>query len=95
MQQQKHRFEESLVGATLRGLIGLVTDPIRGAEEGGLSGFLEGVRHGAFGAVLIPTSAWLQMCASTSLSIRKAVAGSANIGWSRPPRWISPDIHII
>lgn len=86
-----NRPEESLVAATLRGLVGLVTDPIKGAEEGGLSGFLDGIRHGAFGAILIPTSAWLQMCASTALSIRKAVAGSANIGWSRPPRWINPE----
>jgi hypothetical protein len=77
---------ESLVGATLRGFIGLVTEPIKGAEEGGLPGFLSGVRHGALGAMLIPTSAWLQMCASLALSIRKAVAGTANVGWSRPPR---------
>ena len=89
------KAEESLVAATLRGIIGLVTDPIKGAEEGGLSGFLDGVRHGAFGAILIPTSAWLQMCASTALSIRKAVAGSANIGWSRPPRWINPEDGIL
>lgn len=81
--------EESLVGATLRGLVGLVIDPIRGAEEAGFRGFLYGLRHGAFGAVLIPASACLQMCASTALSIRRAVAGTANIGWSRPPRWVS------
>lgn len=77
---------ESLVAATLRGMIGLFTDPIKGAEDGGLSGFLFGIRHGALGAVLIPTSAWLHMFASLTLSIRKAVAGTSNVGWSRPPR---------
>jgi len=78
---------ESLVGAVLRGVIGLVTDPIQGAEYGGFTGFITGIRHGILGSILIPTSAWLQMCASTALSIRRAVAGSANVGWSRPPRW--------
>ena len=77
---------ESLLGATLRGMIGMVTEPVKGAEVGGLSGFLVGIRHGALGAVLIPASAWLQMCAGLALSIRKAVAGTANVGWSRPPR---------
>ena len=82
-----NRKGESLVGAVLRGLIGLVTDPIQGAEHAGFSGFITGIRHGILGSILIPTSAWLQMCASTALSIRRAVAGSANVGWSRPPRW--------
>ena len=77
---------ESILGATLRGMIGMVTEPVKGAEVGGLSGFLIGIRHGALGAVLIPASAWLQMCAGLALSIRKAVAGTANVGWSRPPR---------
>ncbi len=77
---------ESILGATLRGMIGMVTEPVKGAEDGGLSGFLVGIRHGALGAVLIPASAWLQMCAGLALSIRKAVAGTANVGWSRPPR---------
>lgn len=80
--------EEGLIGAILRGLVGLATDPIKGAEERGLLGFVDGVFHGLLGTILIPLSAWLQMCASTARSIRKAVAGTANLSWTRPPRWI-------
>lgn len=80
--------EEGLIGALLRGVVGLATDPIKGAEERGLVGFVDGIFHGLLGSILIPLSAWLQMCASTARSIRKAVAGTANLSWTRPPRWI-------
>ena len=83
-----HHEEGGLIGAVLQGVVGLVADPILGAEENGLSGFFSGVRHGALGVVLIPVAAFLEMSAETALSIRRSVAGSSNIGWIRPPRWI-------
>lgn len=94
-QVQRHiarKSEDGLLGALLRGLVGLFTEPIKGAEMQGFYGFLNGIKHGALGAVLLPAAAFMEMSASTALSIRKAVAGSSNIGWRRPPRFVPPDV---
>eukprot|EP00890_Picochlorum_soloecismus_P002884 jgi/Picsp_1/3597/NSC_06434-R1_vacuolar protein sorting-associated len=77
-----------LLGAITKGIIGLVIDPVNGAERNGLQGFVSGVRHGALGVIMIPVAELLQMSAATAMSIRRAVAGSYNLGWKRPPRWI-------
>ena len=55
---------------------------------GGLLGLLGGIRRGAIGVVVLPLASLLEMLASTADSIRRAVAGSSNVGWVRPPRWV-------
>jgi len=78
-----------LVAAVLRGAVGIFTEPIRGAEEGGVGGLVRGIQRGALGAVALPLSSLLEMCATTADSVRRAVAGSSNVGWLRPPRLVS------
>lgn len=58
---------------------------------GGLLGLLGGIRRGAIGVVVLPLASLLEMLASTADSIRRAVAGSSNVGWVRPPRWVHCD----
>jgi hypothetical protein len=55
----------------------------------GFVGLLGGMKRGAIGLVVLPLASLLEMCASTADSIRRAVAGSSNVGWVRPPRWVS------
>ena len=54
----------------------------------GFLGLLGGMKRGAIGLVVLPLASLLEMCASTADSIRRAVAGSSNVGWVRPPRWV-------
>jgi len=85
---RQEQSKGGLLGAITKGIIGLVIDPINGAERNGLHGFVSGFRHGALGVIMIPVAELLQMSAATAMSIRRAVAGSYNLGWKRPPRWI-------
>lgn len=57
-------------------------------HAGGLLGLLGGMRRGVIGVVVLPLASLLEMLASTADSIRRAVAGSSNVGWVRPPRWV-------
>lgn len=77
------------LAALLSGAVGLFTDPIRGAEEGGLLGLVRGLQRGALGAVALPLASLLEMSARFADSVRRAVAGSSNVGWLRPPRHVS------
>lgn len=64
------------------------TAPLIFTHAGGLLGLLGGIRRGAIGVVVLPLASLLEMLASTADSIRRAVAGSSNVGWVRPPRWV-------
>ena len=55
---------------------------------GGFLGLLGGIKRGAIGVVVLPLVSLLEMSASTADSICRAVAGSSNVGWVRPPRWV-------
>lgn len=67
----------------------MFTEPVRGLEEGGFRGLLQGARRGALGLVVLPVVAVLEMSARLADSVRRAVAGSNNVGWARPPRYVS------
>lgn len=56
---------------------------------GGLWGLLAGIKRGAIGVVVLPLASLLDMLAGASDSIRRAVAGSSNVGWVRPPRCVA------
>ena len=45
------------------------------------------MKRGALGVFVLPLASLLEMLASIADSIRRAVAGSSNVGWVRPPRW--------
>lgn len=78
-----------LLAALFRGVVGLISEPIKGAELEGFAGLFKGLRRGALGAVALPLASFLEMSARTADSIRRAVAGSSNLGWMRPPRPVS------
>ncbi|PSC70464.1 Methionine gamma-lyase isoform A [Micractinium conductrix] len=86
----QHGGDGGVLGAVLRGVAGLAAEPIRGLDEGGFLGLLGGIKRGAIGVVVLPLVSLLEMSASTADSIRRAVAGSSNVGWVRPPRFVSP-----
>lgn len=60
-------------------------------NAGGLWGLLAGIKRGAIGVVVLPLASLLEMLAGASDSIRRAVAGSSNVGWVRPPRWVGKE----
>ncbi len=82
--------EDALLSAVLRGLAGLISEPIRGVEEAGLVGLIKGIQRGVLRAVALPLAVLLEMSARFADSVRRAVAGSSNLGWLRPPRHVSP-----
>ncbi len=49
----------------MKGLSGIVMDPIKGAKDGGVEGFFKGVGTGLIGAVTKPTSGAVHLAAST------------------------------
>ena len=77
-----------LLGAVLHGIVGLVSEPVRGLDEEGLNGFAAGLKRGALGFVVLPLASLLEMSSRMADSIRRAVAGSSNVGWVRPPRCV-------
>ena len=87
--------DDALLSAVLRGLAGLISEPIRGVEEGGLAGLFRGLQRGALGAVALPLAVLLEMSARFADSVRRAVAGSSNLGWLRPPRYVSPSEALV
>ena len=79
----------ALLSAILQGFAGLISEPIRGVEEEGIRGLVTGLQKGSFKAVALPLAALLEMIARFADSVRRAVAGSNNLGWLRPPRHVS------
>eukprot|EP00887_Chlorella_sp_A99_P007395 scaffold2.g7395.t1 len=79
-----------LLGAVLHGAVGLVSEPVRGMDEEGLRGLVQGLARGALGFVVLPLASLLEMSARMAQSIRRAVAGASGVGWVRPPRFVSP-----
>lgn len=57
--------------------------PVR---AGGLAGFVQGLKRGILGFVVIPLASLLEMSARMADSIRRAVAGTSSLAWVRPPR---------
>jgi Autophagy-related protein C terminal domain len=45
---------QNFAGGLYEGVSGIFTTPVRGAKQGGVTGFLRGVGHGVVGAVVKP-----------------------------------------
>lgn len=85
----KIQTQESIIGASFRGMVGIVVEPIKGFESAGLKGLLYGAKLGLLGAVAIPLATLLEMVTHMADSVRHAVAGATSVGWLRPPRYVS------
>jgi hypothetical protein len=66
--------EPGLLGALLDGLVGVVSEPVRGADEGGLLGLLRGLVRGATGVLVGPAASMLETSARMADSIRRSEA---------------------
>mmetsp|Transcript_4104 Transcript_4104/g.10380 ORF Transcript_4104/g.10380 Transcript_4104/m.10380 type:complete len:487 (-) Transcript_4104:358-1818(-) len=79
----------SLLSAVMRGLAGVVAEPVRGMDQRGLSGLLGGIFTGVTGAVGHPAAGILQISERISASLQHLVAGSpAQLGRVRLPRHV-------
>ncbi|NXX37114.1 VP13A protein, partial [Nicator chloris] len=65
------RGGKGLVSGFVSGITGIVTKPIRGAQEEGAAGFFKGVGKGLVGAVARPTGGIIDMASSTFQGIKK------------------------
>ena len=62
----------------------------RGADEGGVAGFLTGTYRGLVGALVRPLASLLETSAKVADSIRNVVMGPpATVPRVRPPRYVS------
>uniref|UniRef100_A0A8D2NBI0 Vacuolar protein sorting 13 homolog A n=1 Tax=Zonotrichia albicollis TaxID=44394 RepID=A0A8D2NBI0_ZONAL len=73
------------------GITGIVTKPIRGAQEEGAAGFFKGVGKGLVGAVARPTGGIIDMASSTFQGIKKVADSSEDVISLRPPRFFNED----
>uniref|UniRef100_A0A8U8BU69 Uncharacterized protein n=1 Tax=Geospiza parvula TaxID=87175 RepID=A0A8U8BU69_GEOPR len=73
------------------GITGIVTKPIRGAQEEGAAGFFKGVGKGLVGAVARPTGGIIDMASSTFQGIKKVADSSEDVISLRPPRFFGED----
>ena len=54
----------------LHGITGLVSAPVRGATEGGVSGFAKGLGRGLVGVAVKPTAGVFELAAKTAEGLR-------------------------
>ena len=86
--KNRHHSDQGLVGAIFAGIIGLMAEPVHGFDQHGLAGLARGLQRGALGLVVLPVASLLETSAHVAHSIRRAVAGTSGVGWSRPPRQV-------
>ncbi|XP_057221542.1 intermembrane lipid transfer protein VPS13A isoform X2 [Malurus melanocephalus] len=85
------RGGKGLVSGFVSGITGIVTKPIRGAQEEGAAGFFKGVGKGLVGAVARPTGGIIDMASSTFQGIKKVADASEDVVSLRPPRFFGED----
>ncbi|XP_039234962.1 vacuolar protein sorting-associated protein 13A-like [Pipra filicauda] len=85
------RGGKGLVSGFVSGITGIVTKPIRGAQEEGAAGFFKGVGKGLVGAVARPTGGIIDMASSTFQGIKKVADSSDDVISLRPPRFFGED----
>ncbi|XP_058492942.1 vacuolar protein sorting-associated protein 13A isoform X2 [Solea solea] len=85
------RGGKGLVSGFVSGITGIVTKPIKGAQEEGVAGFFKGFGKGLVGAVARPTGGIIDMASSTFQGIKRAAETSQDIQSLRPPRFIHED----
>jgi vacuolar protein sorting-associated protein 13A/C len=81
-------FGEGLV----KGIGGIVYQPIKGAQEDGAAGFFKGIGQGLIGVVVKPTVGALDMVQRTTEGIKNTTSSAdQNRKRRRPPRYIDRD----
>lgn len=75
-----------------KGVTGVVTQPIKGAQEDGAAGFFKGVGQGLLGVVVKPTVGALDMVQRTTEGIKNTTTGADQFRKRRrPPRVVDRD----
>jgi hypothetical protein len=85
---------QSLGSGLLKGVAGVVLDPMKGAQKDGVGGFFKGIGKGLVGVVAKPTAGLVDMASQTL----KGVGNTADFLLDsrkanepvRPQRWIDP-----
>ncbi|XP_062399567.1 vacuolar protein sorting-associated protein 13A isoform X2 [Sardina pilchardus] len=85
------RGGKGLVSGFVSGITGIVTKPIKGAQQEGAAGFFKGFGKGLVGAVTRPTGGIIDMASSTFQGIKRATESSQDVDSLRPPRFIHDD----
>ncbi|XP_063050952.1 vacuolar protein sorting-associated protein 13A [Engraulis encrasicolus] len=85
------RGGKGLVSGFVSGITGIVTKPIKGAQQEGAAGFFKGMGKGLVGAVTRPTGGIIDMASSTFQGIKRAAESSDDVESLRPPRFIHDD----
>lgn len=73
------------------GVTGIVTKPVAGAKEGGISGFFKGVGKGLIGAVARPTGGVVDFASGSFDAVKRATDVVDEVWPVRPARFIRPD----
>ncbi|XP_064471874.1 intermembrane lipid transfer protein Vps13-like isoform X2 [Ornithodoros turicata] len=73
------------------GVTGIVTKPVAGAREEGISGFFKGVGKGLIGAVARPTAGVVDFASGSFDAVKRATDVVNEVFPVRPARFIRPD----
>ncbi|KAL1431458.1 hypothetical protein MTO96_014190 [Rhipicephalus appendiculatus] len=80
-----------LVMGVYEGVTGIVTKPVAGAKEEGISGFFKGVGKGLIGAVARPTAGVVDFASGSFDAVKRATDVVDEVRPVRPTRFIRPD----
>ncbi len=83
------------VSGVVEGLSGLVLDPVRGAREGGVSGFVGGVGKGLLGVLVKSAVGVVDIAAGTFASLRNFAVAQRAVAQQRLPRFFPPDGRLL
>lgn len=85
---------KSLAGGLFKGITGVVTDPLKGAKEGGAEGFFKGLGKGVLGVVAKPTSGAIGFASQTLTGIGNTAEWLSDSKLhpqrTRPQRFLTP-----
>lgn len=80
-----------LVMGVYEGVTGIVTKPVAGAKEEGISGFFKGFGKGLIGAVARPTAGVVDFASGSFDAVKRATDVVDEVRPVRPARFIRPD----
>lgn len=80
-----------LVMGVYEGVTGIVTKPVAGAKEEGISGFFKGVGKGLIGAVARPAAGVVDFASGSFDAVKRATDVVDEVRPVRPARFIRPD----
>eukprot|EP01117_Protostelium_nocturnum_P009173 TRINITY_DN3284_c0_g1_i3.p1 TRINITY_DN3284_c0_g1~~TRINITY_DN3284_c0_g1_i3.p1 ORF type:complete len:3093 (+),score=888.87 TRINITY_DN3284_c0_g1_i3:80-9358(+) len=76
----------------IKGLTGIVEEPMKGVEKEGVGGFFKGLGRGLVGTVVKPTVGVIDLATQTTKGLRNTASMfDAKITRNRPPRYFGPE----